>query len=247
MIPAEVVVFPPAGSGPSFYAPLTETVHRLRVRAPDLPGKERRCTEPLPTTVEDIVDGCLADVVNVSDRVNVSDMAPNGPAELAVFGHCFGALLAFQTVLCLERVRPDLTVTLLVSGSPPPGELAWEPYSDAPPDRFVQAMEKVAGYLHPAVKDPDMRDFLLPLMRADVVAHERFRRPPTPSIGADIVALRGRDDSTVSADAARGWAADTTGSFRLVEPPGGHMYPLDSWDRLRSTVEEILCPDSPTT
>lgn len=255
MSPVEVVVFPPAGSGPSFFAPLNESTGRLRFRALDLPGKERRCSEPVPTTVEDIVDGCLtdlvrlADVVKPNDTVNLGDTAQpaDGRAELAVFGHCFGALLAFQSVLSLERVRPDLKLTLLVSGSPPPGELSWEPYSDAPPDRFVQAMEKVAGYLHPAVKDPDMRDFLLPLMRADVAAHEVFRRPTVPGIGADIVALRGRDDLTVTADAARGWAADTTGSFRLVEPPGGHMYPLDSWDRLRLTLEEILCPDNPTT
>lgn len=231
--PMPVLVFPPAGSGPSFFAPLSESVGRLRFRPVDLPGKERRCTEPIPTTVEDIVAGCLSDVAKEAD----------GRADLAVFGHCFGALVAYQTVVRLERIRPDLGITLLVSGSPPPGELAWEPYSGAPPDQFIRAMERVAGYLHPAVTDPDLRDFLLPLMRADVAAHESFRRAARPSIGADIIALRGRDDATVTADAARGWAADTTGSFRLVEPPGGHMYPLDSWGRLRLTLEDVLCPD----
>jgi surfactin synthase thioesterase subunit len=154
-----VACFPPAAAGPSFYAGLRDS-SALTVAAVDLPGKEKRCTEPPPDTVEAIVDECLPQLKALAAEHD----------QLILFGHCFGALLAHRAATVLDG---PAALGLVASGSPPPGERDWDDYSGLDAADFVEAMARIAGRRNPALDDPELREFLLPAARADVAAHER--------------------------------------------------------------------------
>lgn len=222
-----VACFPPAGAGPSFYAGLRGS-SALTVAAVDLPGKEKRCTEPPPDTVEAVVDACLPQLESLAD----------GHEQLILFGHCFGALLAHRAAVLLDGAAK---LSLAVSGSPPPGRRDWEDYSGLDAPAFVDAMARIAGRRNTALDDPELREFLLPTARADVAAHERYR-PAAQALAIPVLALRGQSDALVADADNRDWKRETTGPFTTRDIPGDHLYLVDRWAELEAALKEELCP-----
>ncbi|GAB3227139.1 alpha/beta fold hydrolase [Glycomyces halotolerans] len=222
-----VACFPPAAAGPSFFAGLRGSA-AMSVVAVDLPGKEKRCTEPAPDTVEAIVDGCLPQLESLAAEHD----------DLILFGHCFGALLAHRAATLLDGATAA-RLSLAVSGSPPPGTRDWDDYSGLDGAAFVDAMARVAGRRNPALDDPELREFLLPTARADVAAHERYR-PEAATLSIPVLALRGDRDALVTDDRNRAWAKETTGPFSSRDMPGDHLYLLERWPELEAALKEAL-------
>lgn len=223
---AAVACFPPAGAGPSFFAGLRGS-RALTVIPVDLPGKEKRCTEPPPDTVEAIVDGCLPQLRTLAAAHE----------RLLLFGHCFGAFLAHRAAALLEDAAGPARLTLAVSGSPPPGVRDWDDYSALAPADFVAAMGRIAGRRNPSLEDPELREFLLPTARADVAAHERYK-PAERTLSIPVLALRGRTDALVGPDRLRAWEHETTGPFTARELPGDHLYLVERWPELEAALKE---------
>ena len=157
-----------------------------------------------------------------------------------MFGHSFGAILAYETVRHALADDPGLDLTLVVSGSPKPGVLRGTRISGRPDDEFVAGVREIAGYQHPALDDPDLRDLLLPLLRTDVALHEAYQPTDTGPLSIPIIAVRGVDDDVVSRAHADEWAQFTSGGFRVEEIPGGHMYLVDEWPQLLARVERCV-------
>lgn len=219
--------FPPAAAGPSFFTGLRVSA-AMSIVAVDLPGKEKRCTETAPDTVEAIVDRCLPQLEALAAEHD----------DLILFGHCFGALLAHRAATLLDGAVPA-RLSLVVSGSPPPGIRDWDDYSELDDAAFVAAMARVSGRRNPALEDPALREFLLPTARADVAAHERYR-PESGTLSIPVLALRGDRDALVTDDRARAWAEETTGPFTARDLPGDHLYLLENWNELEAVLKEAL-------
>jgi surfactin synthase thioesterase subunit len=223
---AAVVCFPPAGAGATFYRDW-QGADATRVLAVDLPGREKRFAEPVPTEV-----GAL-----------VRDLAPGlvesvaGTRKVAVFGHSFGAILAYEAVRAMLAIAPDLDATLVVSGSPGPGTLRGTRISGRDDDSFVASVRAIAGYHHPALDDLELRELFLPTLRADVLMHENYQPEHPEPLTIPVISLRGTADDIVTSAHAAEWRDVTTGRFQLVEIPGGHMYLIDSWPAVLEAID----------
>jgi surfactin synthase thioesterase subunit len=115
-----------------------------------------------------------------------------------------------------------------VSGSPAPRSCRIERATGLDDAGFLKQVERFAGYRHSALADPQMREMLLPILRADVEMHESYRPRHDEPIDVQVTALRGATDDLVSQKDAAGWAGVTSARFRQVELPGGHMYLVES-------------------
>jgi surfactin synthase thioesterase subunit len=102
----------------------------------------------------------------------------------------------------------------------------------------VARVRELAGYAHPALDHPQLREVLLPTLRADVAMHESYRPPSSRRIAAPITSIRGSSDDLVSAEEAAQWSAATTAECRMVEVSGGHMYLVDSPPTLMRVLEQ---------
>jgi surfactin synthase thioesterase subunit len=229
-----VLCFPPAGAGASFY-------HRWRGSSPwlefvpvELPGRERRFAEMPHTDLEDLVAQLAAEL---DDRAGDA-------SRLVVFGHSFGAILAYETVRALLRRDETRDLVLVVSGSTAPGRPRGRPLADLPDDELVPALRRMTGHHNPALDDPDLRELLLPVMRLDVKMHESYRPAAQQPLAVPIVALRGRQDELVSARAAAEWRTFTREGFSMAELPGGHMYLEDSWRLAIDLIERGLLAEA---
>ncbi|NLU65616.1 thioesterase [Rhodococcus sp. HNM0563] len=208
-----LVCIPFAGGGASFFAPWKRNAREDISLVPmQLPGRERRFAEP-PVT-------CVADAV-----ADLLDQLPSETAErLVIFGHSLGAVLAFELTRALERTGTAVDL-VVVSGAPPPYEQRSETAAGLEDDDFVDRVVHLAGYEHPALGNPELRDMILPALRTDVSMHESYCAEPSSKVAAPITAVRGQADTLVSEDEVCGWARATrSSSFDVETLSGGHMY-----------------------
>lgn len=174
-----LVCLPFAGAGASFFTPwqdrAPEGPHVLPVR---LPGREQRFVEEPHT-----------DAVRAAAEAHtqVTRQLPEG-ARVAVFGHSLGAVLGFELAHRLEAEPGVRLDALVVSGAPGPWSGRADRASGLPDAEFLARVRTFAGYAHPALEHPEMRELLLPLLRADVRMHETYRPASDGPLDAYVVA-----------------------------------------------------------
>lgn len=213
MQPTALVCLPFAGAGASFFKkwqPLAAP--GLRIVAVQPPGREERFVDDPFTTVAEVAD-------EARDRL-LPALAPG--ERVALFGHSLGAVLAYELAHRLAGRVP--VARLFVSGSPGPWQRRTDGATGLGDDEFLARVSRFAGYRHPAMDDPEMREMLLPLLRADVEMHESYAAVPGQALPVPVTAVRGRDDDLVDPAGCAQWARATTAGFDLVELDGGHMY-----------------------
>jgi surfactin synthase thioesterase subunit len=210
-----LVCVPFAGAGASFFHPWGELAGTdLPILALQLPGREwRLIDEPY----RDVVSAAADLAPSVADQVG-----PGG--RVALFGHSLGAVLAYEIAQVLVRGGDVGVERLFVSGSPDPWTPRANRASGLADAEFLLRVREFAGYDHEALADPDMRELILPALRADVEMHESYTPGSDLPLPAPITALHARDDALVSSEQTAGWSKATSGPFQLVEVDGGHMY-----------------------
>jgi surfactin synthase thioesterase subunit len=225
-----ILCFPPAGAGASFFAQWRIPVSTGCSLVPvDLPGKEKRYTEEPHRRVSSLVMKLVPEL-----RTAIGDAD-----RVALFGHSFGAVLAYE-VACAMAEDAGREVLLVASGSPGPTTQREPRITGRDDEGFLDGVRQFTGYSHPALEDPELRELLLPGLRADIEMHETYEPDMSRVPGFPVIAIRGADEALVSAAAAAEWAAVTSGSFRLEEVPGGHMYLVDRWPEVVGIIQSAL-------
>jgi surfactin synthase thioesterase subunit len=219
-----------AGAGASFFHPWREIAPGgLRIVAPQLPGREWRIEEEPPADVGAAVELLLPDVV-----------AAGTGRRMALFGQCFGAILAFELARRLVTVDGVDLVHLFPSGSPSPWTRRPRWVTGLDDDELVRLVREDIGYAHEALAVPELRELLVPALRADMESHERYIAADGEPLAVPVTALRGRADPVVSAGQANEWAGATTEKFTLVEFDGAHMYLVDGAEQLLALIADAV-------
>ncbi|MEW2079284.1 thioesterase II family protein [Streptomyces sp. NPDC017966] len=226
-----LICLPFAGGGAGFYRGWKD----LPDGSPDvvplqLPGRE-----------ELFLDEPFRDAVQAGERL-ATEVAEKtrGYRRVALFGHSLGAVLAYEIARHLDRAGTGRPARLFVSGSPGPWAGRSDRATGLDDDAFLGQVEAFAGYKHEALEDPDMRELLLPLLRADVEMHENYRPASRDRLGIPITSLRGSEDELVSREQAEQWREATAADFEVCEIPGHHMYLADDPAPLLAAITRTL-------
>ena len=227
-----LVCLPFAGAGASFYRPWSSDAFRseLRVVPLQLPGRERRIDEVPLREVSAAVD----------DLVGQLPGALDGAARVALFGHSLGAVLAYELAARLTATPGVEVARLFVSGSPPPDCPRKRRATGLPDDEFLARVAEFAGFSHAALDAAEIRELVLPTLRADIQMHEEYRSGVRDPLPVPVTALRGTGDRLVDAGQAMGWAKFTGRDFGYAELPGGHMYLVESSAPLLRLIERAV-------
>jgi pyochelin biosynthesis protein PchC len=217
--------FPHAGGSAAYYFPMSrELASRLTVLAVQYPGRQDRRRERPADSIAELAQRVFVAMEGWTDQ------------PFAFFGHSMGAIVAFE-VARLMRERTGRTPRhLFVSGRRAPSihrESAVHRYGD---QALVAELARVGGTDERILRDPELRDAILPLVRSDYRAVELYRYQPGPGVDCPVTALVGDSDPQTTVDEASAWRDHCTGEFTLRVLPGGHFY-LDKW---RSEVIDII-------
>jgi len=223
-----LICLPFAGAGPSFFKEWIPLASSLELIVLEFPGREKRFLEEPYRDVAQAIAGVLPEVLELIGKHK----------SVIIFGHSLGAVLAYE--LSHSLAAQDVQVEhLVVSGSPGPWTPRERRATGLDDDEFIGRVCEFAGYDHPALNDVELRDMLLPLLRADVAMHENYDPPEGRLLQVPITSVRGTHDELVSSEEAAQWRNATTMPFQLFEIPGGHMYLTQTPQILLQLIEGL--------
>ncbi|MBD0673249.1 thioesterase II family protein [Streptomyces sp. CBMA156] len=214
--PARVVIFPHAGGSASYYLEYSNALApHADVLAVQYPGRQNRIGEPTIDSVTGLAEQLYRELRDWTDL------------PLAFFGHSMGAAVAFETARCFERdgVRgPDRLFVSAVRAPSVPRESRMHRLPDG---ELLAKMIELGGTDEQILAFPELRDMILPSLRADYTAIETYRCAPDATVSLPITALAGDDDPNATIEQVSLWEGHTTGAFDLRVFPGGHFYLAD--------------------
>ncbi|OXM53102.1 thioesterase II family protein [Amycolatopsis alba] len=217
---ARVVCLPHAGGSANFFHGLSGALApAVEVLAVQYPGRLDRSREPL---VDDI--GVLADEITAA-------LGEWAQSPLTLFGHSMGATVGFEVVRRLERDGGQVR-GLFASGRRAPScghETPLHPGSDA---EMLDSLVALGG-IEPELLDfEDLVAMVVPVLRNDYRAIERYRADPGATVRCPLTVLTGDSDPAVDDEQAQAWALHATGGFTRRTFPGGHFYLKDHWPEI---------------
>lgn len=216
--PARMFCFPFSGSGASAFSAWPAAIDDVEVSPVQFPGRENRLGHPHYGTYENLAADLVGPLEALLDR------------PFTFFGHCAGALPAYETVLRLAGLGLPTPDRLFVSGQPAP--------HDASRDRMLTMTEpELRAELESFIRGrgieprPDMIDVGMMVLLRDHAAAGQYRRTEPVAVPCPIVVLHWRDDPDVSLDQLEGWRqyAESV-EFRVVD--GGHYDFMNAPDEL---------------
>jgi surfactin synthase thioesterase subunit len=220
-----LVCFPHAGGSASFYFPVSAALTPgVEVHAVQYPGRQDRRAEQPVESISALADAVTEVVRPLTDR------------PLAFFGHSLGAILGYEVALRLEAAGAPPLVRFFASGRRAPSRYRPETVSDRDDQAILAELRLLSGTNGDVLGDPELVQMILPAVRSDFLAIERYRHTSGQRLSCPVVSLIGDVDPRVDEDEARAWAAHTTGGYRLRVFPGGHFYLVD---QAASVIQEV--------
>jgi surfactin synthase thioesterase subunit len=215
---ARVFCLAHAGAGAAPFRPWLRLFdERVRLCPLRLPGRESRIAEPALEQLDELADALVDVVVPLADR------------PFALFGHCFGAIVAFEVVRRLRRLGAPQPTHLFVTGDAPSAELA-PPFLHALESGELAARLAALGtFEERALADPDVFEVLEPAIRADFRAAETYRYRPEPPLAVPIAAFGAAADADTGFDELARWRHETEASFALRLLPGKNLLEPENW------------------
>ncbi|BBY90133.1 thioesterase II family protein [Mycolicibacterium tokaiense] len=220
-----VVVFPHAGGAAATYRDFATALAHAGADAyiVQYPQRAERLTQPPAPTLEHLA----ADLFGAADW---SALAP-----LRLFGHCMGALVAFEFARTAHSQGVPVQ-QLWASASDAPSTAAAAPRVPTTDRELLRDVVALGGTDPRLLADADFIDMLLPSIRADYRAWNTYARDADVRVPADIHAVGGTADTRVAENSLRTWASHTDGAFTFELFDGEHFYLHQHLDALAARV-----------
>jgi mycobactin phenyloxazoline synthetase len=220
-----VVVFPHAGGAAAAYRSLAKALSANDVNAfvVQYPRRADRRNHPAADSI-----GALA-----LELFEAGDWAAAGP--LSLFGHCMGAVVAFEFARIAEHNGVPVRVLWASAGQAPSTVAGSGPLPTS--DSGVLAdMVDLGGTDPVLLEDQEFVELLVQAVQADYTALNAYSCRPDVRISADIHAVGGNRDHRISREMLATWGTHTSGRFTLSNLEGGHFYLNDYLDVVAQMV-----------
>ena len=197
-----------------------------------LPGRESRLAEPHKRTVTAIVEELSADVGRLPHE------------RVALFGHCSGALIAFELARALrsEGTR-DVSHLLVASQLPPRLVTATDSRELEIEERIIR--QDVVGTF---AAEPELLELMLASVAADMHAVATYDYEAAEPLSMPIAVFVGAEDEHIRVADVGGWGDETAGPVTVREVAGAdHLFRDSAWPTLAEAVRSALVPDGSAT
>jgi len=211
---ARLFCFPHAGGGAATFRDWSALVPgEVELCAVELPGRETRFSEPpvasMPALVPPLCDA-IGDLRGV---------------PFAFLGHSLGAVVAFEVARELQARGGAMVGAVVACGhrAPhlPPRE---RPIHGLPDAELELELKQLDGCPPEFWQHQELKELLLPVIRADLALAETYRCAPGSPLSCPILAFGGSDDEDLPARDLESWREHTSSEFRATILPGDHFF-----------------------
>jgi medium-chain acyl-[acyl-carrier-protein] hydrolase len=168
-------------------------------------------------------------------------------ADLVLYGHSFGALIAFEVALALRRAGYDMVSHLAISGCVAPQEVTGELCLIPPAFQGMRIGEVPDRILTPILfgrelVDEDSVEFValcLNQLRADLADWQSYIYKPGEMLSCPVMVMHGARESWPQG-MAHGWSRISSGRTSFVTLEGEHMEIVAAPNGVRSFLWDLL-------
>lgn len=203
-----IFCFPYSGVGASMFSRWPKRIGGFEVCPIQPPGRENRSREPHFGSYERFAADVAAFLEPYLDR------------PFVFFGHCAGALPAFETAYRLASDGSPVPARLYVSAQVAPHDCPHDRFLDCDDDELRAELANLA-ILRGGAPHPALIELALEVLHDDLAVNRDYRRPTAVRVPSPISVLHWTDDVEVTAAQLRGWA-DYSVDVAFVRLPGGH-------------------------
>jgi len=222
--------FPYSGASASMYYSWTDVLPvSIEVCPVQFPGHGNRVSETPYTDLPGLIDALEEAILPSLDK------------PFSFFGHSMGALVSFELTRRLLRRHNLSPVYLFVSGhNAPQIPDPTEPIHALPEADFLDNLRMLNGTPEEVLQDPELRNLLIPVLRADFSVCETYNYTDEILLDCPICACGGLQDKYVDREGLKAWSVHTTNTFTMRLLPGDHFYlNYDRMYLLQAIAQEI--------
>jgi medium-chain acyl-[acyl-carrier-protein] hydrolase len=225
--------FPHGGAGPSVFRGWQAAAGpRVEVVPVQLPGRERRMSEPSVRSITELRDLLAGPIAEYAEAT-----------PYAFLGHSMGALVAYELCHQLrDSARPPSAVA--VSGAVAPHLPRRVPdVHDLPDDDFRRHVTALNGTPSGLLADDSWLDLLMPVLRADFEACETYVPRQRPLLELPLLALGGTGDPLARPTEVEAWAELTAGPSEVRIYDGDHFFLFQHADEVIDMIGGLAARD----
>ena len=204
--------FPSAGSSASLYKNWVQPDNsEIEIIPIEIPGRGTHIAEPAASSVSDLIDSFMPVFLEAAR------------SPFILYGHSFGAVVAFQLAWTLQQRGLKTPEKLIVAGRHAPHMEDPSPLNSSIGDSaMVEEIERMGGTPKAVLEHPEMMQFIVNLLRGDLKTHESFVYDGQ-KIDIPVVAHCGTlDDATW--EEIEFWGDVTTARFEMEQFSGDHFF-----------------------
>ncbi|MCH5586566.1 alpha/beta fold hydrolase [Shimazuella sp. AN120528] len=195
----------------------------VEIIAVELPGHGTRYREKLIPTAEEIATQVIPHILPFFDE------------PVFFLGHSMGAILAFETVRQLIALNAKAHHLYVIGAYPP--YVKKEIFTHQSDDSFVQQIYQLGGIPEGFFQDPDLKAYLLPILRNDFQLTERYNRKV--ELPCPLTVYAGDHDIPSIKDLMR-WKEVQPKSFTLKIFQGNHFFLHQEHEDFHITLKKSL-------
>lgn len=208
---ARLFLFPYAGGAPSsFNKWATEFPNDIEVSIVHYPGRGSRFNEPPIKELFVLVE-------KIANAVQ-----PELDKPFFFFGHSFGAMLAFELA---RRISPQPQILFVSACGAPHIQNLNRPIHDLSDSEFIKSLQELNGLSTEVASNAELMELLLPVLRADFEAIEKYQYTSTEHrLECPIIAFGGSEDFHVDRARLDAWEHHTNVNFKSKIFPSDHFF-----------------------
>jgi len=206
--------FPYSGASASMYYPWIDVLPTaIEICPVQLPGRGSRVSEKPISNLTDLVDQIYINIIPYIDK------------PFALFGHSMGALVSFELARKLKQYGKEPPIYLFVSGHNAPHlPDTYDHIHQLPESEFIENVRMMNGTPDEVLKDPELRDLIIPILRADFTICETYKHMSSDPLDCPICACGGLNDKYIDRDGMKAWQNHTNDKVTVRLFPGDHFY-----------------------
>lgn len=210
----QVFCFPSAGSSAGLYRTWCQAAKnnaQVDFIPVEIPGRGNHISSPAAASVDELTENFLSVFLTIARP------------PFILYGHSFGALVAFQVVHTLQQRGLHLPEKLIVAGRHAPHMKDPNPLNSVSTDaEMIEEIKRMGGTPEVVLNHPEMLRFTLSQLRADLRTHESFRYTGQ-KVRIPIEAHCGSQDDA-NRMIVEYWKEVTEEDFHIKEFEGDHFF-----------------------
>ncbi len=218
-----------AGGAASFYRDWIRWSDKIQVIPVELPGKATRMGELYAENMLQTSEEIARQIVNESEC-----------ADIWLYGHSMGAVLAFSVACVLEKKYGKHINKLIVSGRHAPQDHVEDIYHSTMGDEALMTeLRRLGGTPTELLENPDIAKFILPPIKADYKLNESYHYEGD-KLHCSISAYAGDQDLDAPVTLMKNWKKVTDGQFEIFEEKGSHFFPTELGQSYWKKIEDEI-------